>query len=125
MGYRSDVAYIVQFESLPERDAYAAAIRIGADQDMQEALTECELPTDRAAITFRAEDVKWYEDFPDVKAHQRIYRNATDKDDPHAFKSIFRSVELGEDGAEVIEDDDPDGELWDDITTSHILDTSF
>lgn len=46
-------------------------------------------------ITARFHDVKWYASYPDVQAHYRLMREATE-----LFEACYRLKALGEDGAE-------------------------
>lgn len=122
MGYRSDVGYVVKFRNIQDRDAYVALCLAKNDTEIAKALDECK-HSDQTdpVITFRADDVKWYPDFPDVRAHTFIYQ--------HAYEiglGGYRFQAIGEDGAEEHDEQDDDGfNLYDYIGTSHTLITNF
>lgn len=71
MGYRSEVAYIIEFESIELRNEYVAMILVHGGR-LLEALEECEIPDDSPRINFWCCDAKWYDTYEDVKAHVRI-----------------------------------------------------
>jgi hypothetical protein len=77
MGYRSDVAYVIKFDDIQTRDAYVTLMLAHDNSEVRKAIEECDYDNPRdPIITFRAEDVKWYPDYGDVKSHTFIYRNA-------------------------------------------------
>ena len=123
MGYRSDVAYVIKFNDIQTRDAYVTLMLAHDDPEVRKAIEECEYDEERdAIITFKETDVKWYPSFPEVQAHKFIYENANKLE-----MGSYRFVAVGEDG---VEDEDMatihDGhDLYDYITTRHILETNF
>lgn len=123
MGYRSDVAYIIMFETIEQRDTYANSILArGPDDELHMALLECDYERkDLPAITFHATDVKWYESYSDVQAHRRLYRDASEV----IPTAEYRCVELGEDGNEEVYDSSVSGDLYQYIDTVHELRVSF
>jgi len=122
MGYRSDVAYIIQFSSFEDRDTYAnLKLALAPDDPEHQAILECDYERkDRPVITFKASDVKWYPDYSDVRGHNRLYRNVRDVYET----ASWRFIALGEDGQEEY-DADGDDDLYDDINTVHQLNCSF
>ena len=121
MGYRSDVAYVIKFKSIQDRDAYVALCLAKNDPLVTTAIEECGYDNkEDPIITFKATDVKWYQDFPDVKAHQFIYQQARELD-----MGGYRFVGVGEDGAEDYDEEDMDFDLSDYIYAVHQLNTSF
>ena len=121
MGYRSDVAYVIKFHSIQDRDAYVALCLAKNDEHITSAIEECNYAhTHSPIITFRADDVKWYSDFTSVKAHQFIYTQARELD-----MGGYRFVAVGEDGAEDYDEEDMDFDLSDYIYAIHKLETSF
>jgi hypothetical protein len=122
MGYRSDVAYIIEFESYEDRDTYAhLKLALVPDDPEHQAMLECEYESkSRPIITFQAYDVKWYPDYGDVRAHTRLYINSTD-----VFETArWRFVALGEDG-QTDENANDDGELYEALHVVHQLNCSF
>ena len=121
MGYRSHVAYVIRFETVEQRDAFVELVKHRND-DMSEAIRECETRYEQPIITFETEDVKWYSDYKDVKAHNAMLDWAVE-----LYKgSGYRIVQVGEDGAEDINEGGDDcAELYDYIYTSHSVNTEF
>ena len=120
MGYRSDVAYVIRFETAEQRDTFVELVKHRND-GMSEAIKECETRYEQPIITFEVEDVKWYSDFDDVKAHHAILDWAIE-----LYKgSGYRLVQVGEDGAEESNQDGDADDIWDYIYTSHSLNTEF
>jgi hypothetical protein len=84
MGYRSDVAYTIRFvshtyttDSTPEHEAkardsfYTFITEAKANEDTAPCFRDEDLKvnTDDLEINFFASQVKWYDDYPDVKCH--------------------------------------------------------
>lgn len=88
MGYRSTVAYTIRFTPIPDNNV---------DSPTEEAVKECKasfycflaeakvkhpscfseefgvkVDEENFALNFIASDVKWYEDYEDVKAHEAL-----------------------------------------------------
>ena len=123
MGYRSDVAYVIKFDDIQTRDAYVTLMLAHDDEEVRKAIEECDYNDERdPIITFKADDVKWYPDYKDVKSHTFIYRNAHE-----IGMGSYRFLAVGEDGAEQDDYDTiHDGhDLWDYMHTSHTLHTEF
>jgi hypothetical protein len=123
MGYRSDVAYVIKFDDIQTRDAYVTLMLANEDKLVREAIEECDYDNPRdPIITFRADDVKWYPDYGDGKSHTYIYQTAHELE-----MGSYRFIALGEDGTETFDADEiHDGhDLYDYITTRHVLDTNF
>lgn len=123
MGYRSDVAYVIKFDDIQTRDAYVTLMLAHDDPEVRKAIEECEYDEERdPIITFKADDVKWFDSYPDVIAHKFIYTNALNLE-----MGSYRFVGVGEDGVEM-EDHETlhDGhDLYEYISTRHILETNF
>jgi hypothetical protein len=88
---------------------------------MSEAIKECETRYEQPIITFEVEDVKWYSDYKDVKAHNAIMDWAIEL----YAGAGWRCVEIGEDGKEECNQGGEGDDLWDYIYTSHSLNTEF
>ena len=124
MGYRSDVAYIIGFKSFEDRDAFVGLMLAKNDEATAQAIEETDHERkDRAIITFHEEDVKWYDTYPEVQAHTRLYREAN-----ALYGAAYKFVSVGEDGAEDSETEDSDDDklsVYDDIYTVHKLEVEF
>lgn len=124
MGYRSHVAYVIKFNDIETRDNFVTLMLAKNDPVLTQALDECEYGyKGDPIITFEAEDVKWYSDFEDVKAHHTLMEEAVE-----IYKhkgGRYRFVGVGEDGAEDFSEVDDEGDLYDYVTTIHRLQTEF
>lgn len=88
MGYRSTVAYTIRFTPIPDNnvdsptDEAIKECRASFSVFLAEAKVKCSgcftedfgvtVDEPNMAINFLAEDVKWYEDYEDVKAHTKL-----------------------------------------------------
>lgn len=83
MGYRSDVALGVAFPNTEALISFVSAQRITGDKHMQEAIKEYKVTHmssgwgEGVVLWTFFVGVKWYSDYPDVRAHQMIIANAT------------------------------------------------
>ena len=123
MGYRSQVAYVIRFDTTDQRDTFVELVKHRNDEHWTNAINECEVRYEEPIITFEAEDVKWYDSYDDVKAHHAMLDWAIE-----LYKEAsWRRVQVGEDGAEEIHESPNDNNymLWDYIYTSHSVNTEF
>ena len=122
MGYRSDVAYVIKFKSFDDREAFISLMLSKNDGDITQAVDETKHDyKEEQLITFEADDVKWYPDFPDVQAHEQLYKDAH-----QYFEADYRFLAIGEDGAETFDEIDNNGfGLFDYIYAVHRLATNF
>lgn len=124
MGYRSHVAYVIKFNDIETRDNFVTLMLAKNDPVLTQALDECEYGyKGDPIITFEAEDVKWYSDYEDVKAHHTLMEEAVE-----IYKhkgGRYRFVGVGEDGAEDFSEVDDEGDLYDYVTTIHQVQTEF
>lgn len=128
MGYRSEVAYIVNFRNKEIRDEYIALIKAHGGE-LLEALMECEAPEPMsedsdAPINFYADYVKWYEDFPDVKAHTKIYQWAVEL---YPDDCGYKFIRVGEESGDIEEEDDGSNDLipYDDFYPTQSMSVPF
>ena len=121
MGYRSDVAYVIRFETAGQRDTFVELVKHRNDEHWTEAINDCETNYEEPIITFEVESVKWYDSFDEVRAHDALMEWAVELY-PNAG---FRIVQIGEDGAEETNEGGNDDDLYDYIHTSHALNTDF
>ena len=93
MGYRSEVAYAIQFK---DADALKEFVGLHAiNEDTREALNECELSNDdQPALLFKAEDVKWYDSFEEVQAHNKLLDSV---DEAFSDRAGYHFLRIGED----------------------------
>ena len=122
MGYRSDVAYVIKFDDIETRDNFVTLMLAKNDKWITQALDECEYRyADDPIITFEAEDVKWYDSFDEVKAHNDIMEWAVELYEGAGW----RIIQLGEDGQEEVNQEGECDDLYDYLYTSHSLNTEF
>ena len=120
MGYRSDVAYVIRFNTAEQRDTFVELAKHRND-DLTQAILECETKYESPIITFEVTDVKWYDSYDDVKAHHAMMEWAVELY-PDAG---WRIIQLGEDGQEQCDQGGECDDLWDYIYTSHSINTEF
>jgi hypothetical protein len=121
MGYRSQVAYVIRFETAEQRDSFVELVKHRNDEHWTDAINSCETRYIEPIITFEVDDVKWYESFDDVRAHHAMLDWAVEL----YPKAGYRIIQLGEDGAEEANQDGDADDLWDYLYTSHSLNTDF
>jgi len=84
MGYRSTVAYKIKFEKADDFWGFVAEAKL--DPETQLCFNDKDNPEcfvvdeEKYEISFLAEDWKWYEDYPEVKAHEALFNKAEDRD---------------------------------------------
>ena len=80
MGYRSDVAYTIRFvsdhDTNNEQSFYTFLMEAKANPKCQIALAEVAIDHKKQAFYFSANDVKWYESYPDVDSHNALFAQA-------------------------------------------------
>jgi hypothetical protein len=124
MGYRSDVAYVIKFNDIETRDNFVTLMLAKNEPPITQAINECEYGyKDDPIITFKETDVKWYDSFEDVQAHQNLMKYAVEIYQHKGGR--YRFISVGEDGAETFDEDDNENDLYDYITTVHAIETSF
>lgn len=120
MGYRSDVAYAIQFKDANERATFRDVMMHKNDTHITQALDEVSDYKDKF-IVFKINDVKWYDSYEDVQAHRKLMEQACE-----LFEASYRFLAIGEDGAENYHADGPnEDDLYDMITAVHELRTTF
>lgn len=120
MGYRSDVAYAIQFNDADERATFRDVMLHKNDKHINTALEEVSDYKDKF-IVFKDTDTKWYDSYPEVQAHNKLQEDACE-----LFNASYRFIAIGEDGAETYHADGPnEDDLYDMITAVHELHTTF
>ena len=121
MGYRSEVSYIIRFETLEDREAFINVQLVKKHQHITEALKELTKLED-TKLFFHAEDVKWYDSYPDVKSHHDLMNEAVEMFDDAGFM-FYRIGEEMED-IDVQSEGDYD-ELWDYLSVHRSIDVNI
>jgi hypothetical protein len=124
MGYRSDVAYAIQFNSADERATFRDVMMHKNDKHITQALEEVSDYRDGfkdVYIVFKIDDVKWYDSYPDVASHHKLMDAAEE-----LFEASYRFLAIGEDGQEDYKAGGPnEDDLYDMIQAVHQLHTTF
>ena len=120
MGYRSTVAYTIRFTPIYEnKDSSTEEMTKQAKESFYTFLAEAKVKhpscfaeefgvdVDEAnmALNFLQEDVKWYEDYDDVKAHEsliQLSKDWVDMENKH-IGGIF--MRIGEEIDDLVEED--------------------
>lgn len=118
MGYRSEVAYVIKFKDSEDREAYINLLLVAKDEHTTQALKELSKLEDNK-LFFHATDVKWYDSYPDVKAHTQIYLQAVE-----LFEEAgYRYTRIGEELEDIeIEEDGDYDDLWDYTSINRSID---
>ena len=126
MGYRSDVTGIIMFKTHEDREKFVLMVQARNDEMYKMCFSNQDEANNwnhdyrhEPIMTFQFIDVKWYSDFPDVKAHYALCEYAIE-----TFEAQWRIVQLGEDGATEEEGSD-DNELEDYVSVVHHIKTHF
>lgn len=133
MGYRSDVAGIIKFKSLEDRESFVVLAKAHGGaiaENFRDETGFAEWTWDTGEepyksdpiMTFKYEDVKWYEGYDDVIAHYYLMQYAE-----KAFDAQWAVVQVGEDGKETEEtSNNYTGDLVGGyIYTVHTINTTF
>jgi hypothetical protein len=124
MGYRSEVAYQIVFKDKTTLNKFISKIMVLGGFE-RKALEECQIEEDGDSwfINFYASDVKWYEDYPDVKGHENLRALALDWFDHDDVGVNF--IRIGEEVEDIVEE--YEGELadWTELRVSRGIDVPF
>ena len=94
MGYRSDVAYVIEFEDLQTLNEFIALVMVKGGEE-KKALSECLILPKDCRICYHADDVKWYESYTQVMAHTWLYNYAVERFGEE--RAGYEFVRIGED----------------------------
>lgn len=91
MGYRSDVGYVIRFQDIDNMKKFVGLHSI--NDHTREALNECEVCLEECELHYHADDVKWYDSFEEVQAHEFLLESLDEEGAPEAG---YRFVRIGE-----------------------------
>ena len=97
MGYRSDVAYVIGFKDRRAMSEFIAVVMAVGTDHQREALKECCIDWANESINYNAEDVKWYDDYEDVRSHHELMKMAIERDENNGW--VF--TRIGEDDNDI------------------------
>lgn len=98
MGYRSQVAYVIEFADLQTLNEFIALVMVKGGEE-RKALSECLILPSEHRICYCADDVKWYEHFTQVQAHTWLYNYAIERFGVE--RAGYEFVRIGEDSNDV------------------------
>jgi hypothetical protein len=85
MGYRSTVAYKIAFNMKEDFWGFIAESKLDPNTALcfseEEWGKYFEVDEEKYELRFIAEDVKWYDDYPEVKCHEALWDKASERDD--------------------------------------------
>ena len=107
MGYRSDVAYTIRFNSDHDEKNKQSFYTFLAEAKSKAATAPCfvgrewldlEIDEARHRINFACDDVKWYESYEDVKCHEALIELAAEwaNDEDNHSEIAYSFVRIGE-----------------------------
>lgn len=111
MGYRSEVAYVINFRDKQKRDEFISLVRVEGG-DLLSALRECIVPEysddydGDAQINFYVSDAKWYESYQDVKWHHDLMGKAVAWSNGEGVGVKF--VRVGEETGDIVDEEHGD-----------------
>ena len=127
MGYRSDVAYVIGFDTDEKRDEFVALIRVRGDE-LWTALQECGMDEHQPRINFYAGDVKWYDSFPDVQMHDKLLTFIADNYSDEGGIG-WKFIRIGEEQGDIQEEEGGDHDtvsyLHDDFYPTQSMEIPF
>jgi hypothetical protein len=102
MGYRSQVGYLIAFE---DKDVYNQfKVQYKLDPEYEECRKDEPLYLlfldDKLIVRFEADDVKWYDSFPDVIAHRKLLDLAEEYAEKYEDVS-WTFVRIGEESGDI------------------------
>jgi len=94
MGYRSEVAYVIQFDDMETKQEWVAIAKL--HPTYSQALKECKFvdDMDKDYISAYFAHVKWYDTFDDVKCHTAMLDAIAEDANEHVNARFIR---IGED----------------------------
>jgi len=110
MGYRSDVAYTIRFNSnddeLNKQSFYTFLAEAKSKEEYTMALDDVCMRIDEAryCFNFYTNDVKWYENYDDVISHTALFDLAKEWESSEATPCIgYMFVRVGEEPSDIEE----------------------
>ena len=100
MGYRSDVAITILFETLDAAKLFTAKVRAAQPETVRDALTEYGVHVHEDGVTVlhgHYESVKWYPNYEDVAAHHKLIELAEEAGAGWRFIRVGEDPDDGED----------------------------
>jgi len=80
MGYRSEVALVIEFKTKEQADNYLATALKKFSPDSEDNYYIQQVESKVAYLFFTSAWVKWYDDYEDVMEMTKFYQNSVDAD---------------------------------------------
>lgn len=106
MGYRSEVAYVIQFKDIQTKKEWIALKML--DNTHKKALGECNHVDDDSKdyISAHFDWVKWYDGYPDVDMHTELLETITEDEPDGVAGRLIRVGEGNDDNEDIAYGDD-------------------
>jgi hypothetical protein len=123
MGYRSTVAFIISFKDKETLDNYLAP-RLLDEHIKNDRENFSRIAWDDASVMYHAEDIKWYNEYEDVRALTKLYKDTIE------VGGAYRFIRVGEDDKDIEEEyaeSDTTEPFWDDFypVTSIVMPSTY
>ena len=116
MGYRSDVAYKIDFHDKDQWNVFILEAKSKPETRACFEDEDLEVDYEKQEIRLLAHAVKWYGDYPDVKCHHLLLELVDEyndrNEDQYVASYLFRRIGESDDDCEEMHGGEPD---WDDI----------
>jgi hypothetical protein len=101
MGYRSEVAYVIQFDDMETKQEWVAIAKL--HPTYSQALKECKFvdDMDKDYISAYFGHVKWYDSFDDVKCHMFMLDAIAEDANEHVNARFIRIGEEQDDNEDM------------------------
>jgi hypothetical protein len=111
MGYRSTVAFVISFKDKETLDNYLAP-RLLDEHIKNDRENFSRIAWDDASVMYHTEGVKWYDNYEDVIALTKLYKDTIEAG------GAYRFIRVGEDDKDIEEEyaeSDTTEPFWDDF----------
>jgi len=119
MGYRSEVGIVVAFENWDDMQEVLAIYKMNPLVQREEVFDHWTLYEREdgngdgyCLMEYKAESVKWYDEYDDVQAYRHLFTVAKQfAEERDGFNYAYKELTVGEDGATTEDEDGSCGEL--------------
>lgn len=117
MGYRSQVGYLIMFTEKEVYDQFKVQYKLDPkfelcredESDSLRKSVHLQWIDEKQLVKFEAHDVKWYEDYPDVKCHHDLLNLADEYNEKYDCVS-WQFVRIGEEEGDIESEYGGDGD---------------
>ena len=95
MGYRSDVAYKIKFEDEGQWNVFLIEAKSKPETRACFEDESLSVVHDKQELRFLVQDVKWYEDYEDVKCHIKLF-DLCDEYNERQEKNVVAEINIKE-----------------------------